>query len=875
MASTNDAQQASNNGIDVSQLSYLDFAVDSTGAVMSRDDKVQLRVKHGYCVTCDEDPVQLYEIKRSRFNPLWTSKRPLMTGLDCANGVCLKCATAKRNETMISRSTAAAAAHRASSARTWGSVSAGISLNQNHVYRLHPNTNHSANNLHATGGLLDPEESGWYPVSNSNNNNPPLHHHSRVMSPSVGSSHSSSTVVTPRSSPSAIENPSSSHSRGSGEPEQLPHHHQQQPQQSSHQRRPIPRTVTRSRSSTRSTLRPLTASENNTARMANNNNSSEGNGNGTNSHARQRVTSIRDMVAASAQRTAPSNPTNSGTTNNTASTSASTSAAPGGTLPKPTASSVRTVTRDIVRQPSNMSMISNLSEPVSERQVSDDHNSYMAMMMEREASTRSFETLPESIAMTEGTAAFTEESFSNLAHSSANSAFTCLSPEEAQMAKPSTLSAQQPNTTMAVALSHSQDNAEEEVGQDEESHSSQSQAKSEKKKQFVRDLQVFVDDLVSSGSPQVLADVLASSMKADSSNEFLQAYCMSCFVKHFFGGHGSFGDEKQCAQLLLEAGAHKMMLQAMKKHQKSTAVQEAACQLLVDLANAPEPAANRSILVQAGFCRRIQKALAEHVDVNTIVQPAFAAIRSLSVDSEARVLFRNAGLGNQIVHAMQCLSLEREIQRDGCAILSNLAVDFEKKQVSPVDQDIFECVLQAIRNHSTDPSVVESASFSLKNFTYDDDNLSTLSRIPTVNQILSRVQNDSCCCQEAMVVVERVQIRQAEDRSMEEQALEGLRCHIQLKQGDPKLVLDIVDVMDMHSWSQQILLTCLQELSQLISSVQEYKDLLRADDTALKRIRGHVAAFGSDVEILNAANSVLSLAYDSKEGGRCMNVVTP
>jgi hypothetical protein len=62
---------------------------------MSTQMKIDIRKQKGYCLTCPHVPVQLVEIRRSRINPLWISKKPRTKVGECIDGRCLKCCPIK------------------------------------------------------------------------------------------------------------------------------------------------------------------------------------------------------------------------------------------------------------------------------------------------------------------------------------------------------------------------------------------------------------------------------------------------------------------------------------------------------------------------------------------------------------------------------------------------------------------------------------------------------------------------------------------------------------------------------------------------------------------------------------------------------------
>lgn len=101
---------------------------------MSRQFKMEWRQKLGYCTTCDERPVLLFNIKRHRLNPLWQNKQARTVAGECDKGVCLRCQKERLHQStarspvltaVVSRSTSGsnhnATNHRQTSNSTLGS----------------------------------------------------------------------------------------------------------------------------------------------------------------------------------------------------------------------------------------------------------------------------------------------------------------------------------------------------------------------------------------------------------------------------------------------------------------------------------------------------------------------------------------------------------------------------------------------------------------------------------------------------------------------------------------------------------------------------------------------------------------------------------
>ena len=81
----------SNNRMEAYELSYNEVTVLSSGGIISKQMKIDLRKQLGYCLTCPNVPVLLTCIRRSRINPLWISKKPRTEDGECIEGRCLKC----------------------------------------------------------------------------------------------------------------------------------------------------------------------------------------------------------------------------------------------------------------------------------------------------------------------------------------------------------------------------------------------------------------------------------------------------------------------------------------------------------------------------------------------------------------------------------------------------------------------------------------------------------------------------------------------------------------------------------------------------------------------------------------------------------------
>ena len=88
---SHDVPQQMNVGIIGNTLAYNEMTISDNGSVLNREEKRDLRVRHGYCTTCEGNPTLLYVIKRNRLNPLRVTKEPRAVPGECAGGICFVC----------------------------------------------------------------------------------------------------------------------------------------------------------------------------------------------------------------------------------------------------------------------------------------------------------------------------------------------------------------------------------------------------------------------------------------------------------------------------------------------------------------------------------------------------------------------------------------------------------------------------------------------------------------------------------------------------------------------------------------------------------------------------------------------------------------
>jgi hypothetical protein len=321
----------------------------------------------------------------------------------------------------------------------------------------------------------------------------------------------------------------------------------------------------------------------------------------------------------------------------------------------------------------------------------------------------------------------------------------------------------------------------------------------------IRDLKPLVRDLLEAGadSSDMLIEIVVSSMDSFPSVERFQSFCLQSIWK------SCKANTEACTALLMASNLHKNIMKAVKSFPSSKKVQEYGCKIVFAIA---AHSSNRVVLVRSGACSCLAEAMGNFIENVSLVRNVIGALRNLSLDTEAREKLNLIPAWKGTVKAMRHNSKDAAIQRDGCALLSNLAVDAENKVVLSVTNEVLGAVIHALEIHCSDASVVTSACFALKNFTYEDSNLRSMSRIHNIFNVL-QVASELTGHEEMDVIVERLQTSRAEDESLEEQAHESLIAMIELQSERPsEMIATVVNVLKTYSWSTKIADICTQLL---------------------------------------------------------------
>jgi hypothetical protein len=293
---------------------------------------------------------------------------------------------------------------------------------------------------------------------------------------------------------------------------------------------------------------------------------------------------------------------------------------------------------------------------------------------------------------------------------------------------------------------------------------------------LVGDMQLDDDGLASA---HFVAEIVLGTMKEHQSVHAIQIFCLRTICKICKGQDGR-GDHSSSnknmennQQAIMEAGGGEFIVKAMSKFPDSMAIQEQGCGAIWSLG---VNAKNRVGLTRAGACLMVYKALYDFLANEALVATAIGAMRTLSPELEAREAFKTLNTSKLTVQGMAMHPSSIAIQRDACALLSNLAVDIEKQSVVAVPREEMQAIVRAMENHRDVISVIQGACFALKNYSYEEKNCRTLRHCKNAEDLLVHIsvfQQASLTCQaDAADILERVQLSNTMDESMEYQAVE-------------------------------------------------------------------------------------------------------
>ena len=322
-------------------------------------------------------------------------------------------------------------------------------------------------------------------------------------------------------------------------------------------------------------------------------------------------------------------------------------------------------------------------------------------------------------------------------------------------------------------------------------------------------LESFIIDLTTSGNSHFTSDVVVSTMRNYPDVDVIQSFCLAMIRQ-------LCKDNDDNRELIISAGALEDILTAMKNHVSSPLVQERGCRAIKSLAMM-QP--SRILVATSVAPTRIISAILEHKSDRDLVRSAIGALRMLSPESEVRAALGTLEATPLISEIMSMHRSVPAIQRDGCALLSNMSVDENRQRVSVATHDELDAIVQAMVAHHDEPSVMTTACFALKNYTYEERNIRKLRHCSDVSSLLlSALESGTTkgCEEHASDVLERLEMSRAKDESLEELAYESLMDYVRNAPSRPDATRRVIDVMNEHASSPKIAaggLECLATLA--------------------------------------------------------------
>ena len=297
----------------------------------------------------------------------------------------------------------------------------------------------------------------------------------------------------------------------------------------------------------------------------------------------------------------------------------------------------------------------------------------------------------------------------------------------------------------------------------------------------------------------------------------------------------------------------------MKNHRHSLKVQQEGLDLLAEWGEHDDL---RLDMIRHGLCDHLAPLLSMHGGDATVVQHVVALLRLVTLEQEGRVLCQRVNASQLVVQGMQYHPTQSRIQTDGCAVLSNLALDMNVKTVAIVPSAVLEAVVAALLGQAAlvgtsrsdaDWEVVKSACFTIKNFSYRQENLRALASHDDLLQGLEMlVQQRPRGSKDAVVIFEKLQLSRVQDESLQAQVMEALQ--MLWDKPLPVAIDEILNVWKEHYWSARILITSLHQIQDMIQS-QDYSnpnELDRILDSS-KALASHTdARVAKEVAVLQA-----------------------
>lgn len=384
------------------------------------------------------------------------------------------------------------------------------------------------------------------------------------------------------------------------------------------------------------------------------------------------------------------------------------------------------------------------------------------------------------------------------------------------------------------------------------------------------ELATLIKDVASVGDADITTDILIFAMRDHRDSVLVQLFCLGTIWD-------LCKDSDHYKSSIISTSAPDDILLCMKQHMNNAVIQERACGAMWSMSGTQR---NRTIITRAGAPARLVKCVVDHLENEHVIRTAVGCLRTLSPESEARESLRALQGAKHVCDAMAAHRSVASIQRDGCAFLSNSAVDLDKQQVALCHGYEFRAIVEAMAAHMNDPSVMSGACFSLKNITYEECNLRKLCRQDNVVNLLenaSQYAESADCRRDASIVLERVQNCKTEDDNLENHIVTSMTEDS--ANGNAGAVESVLEVMREHEWSTKVTAAAFHCLATFANEGPQHRNQI-SDQVLKKSVFKMTKMVGSGPVIINACELLEIMARDNSscrvaiiEAGACKTIV--
>lgn len=748
------------------ELSYGEMTTFSSGGIMSKQSKTDLRKQYGYCLSCPLVPILIRDVRKSRINPMWISKKPRSIRGESFEGKCLKCQPGLDPHRGSSKRSSMAQLRSFQSTRSTQSLTSSIS---NDSFR-------SVDGDTGSGG-----------------------HNNAVFNRQVVGGIEPCTQVT------KIENAHVNRTTGAPEPDNEFSYNSsiKSEERTIHHRL---RSGLDTSNSSRGTISPTMTR----GRMP----------------RRHSICSVSDVTAASCQRSISfvSNSKN--------------------------CHSMRSVSPSRRhRDPIFSKRTNDVSEACVETK-SDLDSSGVSFSSRRRISP----TMPprgrvprrySSCSASDVTPVHYRRGISSESISTNRHSVRSVSPSR----RPIAIDVPDPyvQTTKPVRTNDAK------ISNDHNGTSSYVESKRALSDRIVLNVKTTID-LLSENGHRGLTEFLNVSMGNFRVHKDVQLLCLTTIVKEL-------ESERLDGRTYLSGGGLPHVVYAMKTYPQFFGIQQQGCMALACLAIYED---DGNLLISSGASSLLVEALNSFSNDSTLVSSAFTAIRFLSTSTAFKEKFHEDDVSNAVMLSMQNNMPSLSVQRDGCAILSNLAVDVTTNKVRKMENAAIKSVVMAMQCHSGEETVISSACFALKIFAYNASNLRYMSHDDFIFECLELACDFDAVCVSAAQTMDEISIALAQDQSLVDHSHHELTVTVEKYALDPKVIVFVLESLHSYSWSKYFVIACLQMLRSLTAvSVLHCETFV--ESVTVAELHGYAQQFALVEEIQKESAALISLFSDRQQ----------